>query len=248
MMMKMKNDAWLIVAATALTVSIGTSLRGEDLLDSLLDDKAPPPTARSAEEKPAFPPGLKVPEIVSPDAARQLDDQDLLDKLTGQGNVGEGEGGGTAAKMNQIVERMGQSQERLAKEQDAGLTTQEVQSRIMVDIDAIIDLLKKQQSQSSSQSKGQPKPGDQRQQSQQQQQQQAQGSQAAPESKLPGSGISTGASGGEMREDRATWGELPAKDRDLVANGIKEKFLPEYEEMIKRYYEALAELGKANKE
>jgi len=246
--MEMKTYAWLTAGIAALLISTSGSLRGNDLLDSVLDDPPPTDTAKPAEPTP-LPARPDLPELVSPDAARQLDDQDLLNKLTGQGNVGAEEGGGAAAKMNQIMERMGQSQERLATERDTGLTTQEVQSRIMIDIDAMIDLLKKQQSQSKSQSKGKPQQGDQRQESQQSQGQQAEGSQAAQESQLPSGGISTaGGSGGDMREERASWGELPAKDRDLVANGVKEKFLPEYEDMIKRYYEALAEMGKADKE
>ncbi|MCL2645510.1 MAG: hypothetical protein FWD61_00725 [Phycisphaerales bacterium] len=251
MMTTMKTTCtWLI--AMALTISTA-SLRSEDLLDHVLNDKPPPAptsTTKPAEPPPPTPIRPNMPDLISPDAAKQLDDQDLLNKLTGQSNTGaeSGGGGGTAAKMNQIMERMGQSQERLSKEKDTGLTTQEVQSRIMVDIDGIIELLKKQQSQSQSQGKGQPKEGDQRQQSQQQGLQQTQDNQAATESRLPGGGISNpGGPDAEMREGRLTWGELPAKDRDLVANGAKEKFLPEYEDMIKHYYEALAELGKSDK-
>ena len=234
----MKTYALLITAALTLST---TSLRGEDLLDNVLDDK--PTEAKTARPN--------MPDLVSPDAAKQLDDQDLLNKLTGQGNAGAEGGGDPAAKMNQIMERMGQSHDRLAKEKDTGLTTQEIQSRIMIDIDSMIDILKKQQSQSKSQSKSQPKDADQRQQSQQQQQQnqasQSQGNQAAQESQMPGGGITNPNGTGELREDRLNWGELPAKDRDLVANGTKEKFLPEYQDMIKRYYEALAELGKSDK-
>jgi hypothetical protein len=42
----------------------------------------------------------------------------------------------------------------------------------------------------------------------------------------------------------AEWGNLPAKDRDLVSNGANEQYLPSYKEMIDRYYQALAEIGK----
>ena len=43
----------------------------------------------------------------------------------------------------------------------------------------------------------------------------------------------------------AEFGDLPARDRDLVAHGANEEYLSSYRDMIDRYYQALAELGKA---
>jgi len=222
-----------LTSLLALTI-FAAPLYAENLLDNVLDNDTPKPTRPN------------LPDIINPDAAKQLDDQDLLNKLTGQTENTTGDS--PTSKMNQIAERMDQSETRLTEEKDTGLTTQEVQSRIIIDLDAMIEILKKQQHSSKSQSQSPPKEGDQRQQSQQQQQAQQPGSQSAQESQLRGDGITQPTtSGTELREDRAQWAELPPKDRDLVANGTKEKFLPEYADMIKRYYEALADLGKSEK-
>src|SRR5207253_1259730 len=82
---------------------------------------------KAPEQKSARP---KLPDMVSPDAAKQLDDQDLLNKLTGKTSAGSDEGGGPKEKMTAIMDRMTQSQSRLSKEKDPGVLTQEVQSRI----------------------------------------------------------------------------------------------------------------------
>ena len=96
------------------------------------------------------------------------------------------------------------------------------------------------------------KPGEQKQETQTEkteQQQQENGNQAAQKSEMRGGNSATpGSNLQDMHEGRLGWGDLPAKDREAVANGAKEKFLPEYKEMIERYYEALAELGKSAKE
>ena len=38
----------------------------------------------------------------------------------------------------------------------------------------------------------------------------------------------------------AAWGHLPPKVREQMRSAINEEFLPEYDELIRRYYEALA--------
>jgi hypothetical protein len=38
----------------------------------------------------------------------------------------------------------------------------------------------------------------------------------------------------------AAWGHLPPKVREQMRSAISEEFLPEYDELIRRYYEALA--------
>ncbi len=248
---------WIFMAAVVLAAGSASTGFGQSVLDDALNDKtagavkekqadAPPPTA---EPKPTRP---KMADLVSPDAAKQLDDQDLLNKLTGEGKAGSGEAGDAKQKMDEIMERMGQSQDRLKNEKDPGVLTQEVQSRIVIDLDSMIELLKKQQQNSSSKGQSDPKQGEQKQETSTEKtngQQQQQGTDAAQHSQLPSGGSSTpGSNGQDIHEGRLNWGDLPLKDRDLVANGAKEKYLPEYQEMIKRYYEALAELGKSTKE
>lgn len=59
----------------------------------------------------------------------------------------------------------------------------------------------------------------------------------------------TGQSGGERRvrtpQDLATgvWGHLPARQRDRMRSRFSERFLPQYAELVRRYYEALAAEG-----
>src|SRR5262249_41508186 len=150
-------------------------------------------------------------------------------KLTGDGKVGGGEGGDATQKMNEIMERMNQSQTRLAKDRDPGLLTQEMQSRIVVDLDSMIELLKKQQQDSKSKSQGEPKPGEQKQETSTEKQkgeQKPTGNEAATTSQLRGGGSETpGSNNQDIHEGRLNWGDLPLKDRDMVANGAKEKYL-----------------------
>ena len=52
----------------------------------------------------------------------------------------------------------------------------------------------------------------------------------------------------DMNEKGREWGNLPGRDRDLIANSVKEASLPAYREMVDRYYQALAEIGKTTRE
>ncbi len=73
------------------------------------------------------------------------------------------------------------------------------------------------------------------------------GSTAAKDSQLSTGPIETAQSNGESLRQKgpSEWGNLPPKDRDLISNGVNEQYLPAYKEMIDRYYQALAEMGKS---
>jgi hypothetical protein len=255
----------ILAAAVALAISSSTSTFA-DVLDEGLggpagtsaptaEKKPEPRPAEVAPEPKKEEPKLtrpKMPDLVSPDAAKTVDDQDLLDKLTGKGDVNGGEGGGPEKKMKEVMERMGQAENRLAKEQDPGLVTQETQRRIVTDLDVMIEYLKKQEQQSSGKpGEGKPKPGEGKKPSQGQQSGSAPangegGNEGAKDSQMrAGSADTPQKNGTELHDNRLNWGNLPPGEREAVANGANEHFLPEYRDMINKYYQALAELGKS---
>jgi hypothetical protein len=250
----MKMRAGWLVAAVAAVVAAGAgslTARGEDALDLGLGPKAGPevrkvegadevkPKGEVKKEEAVAPVGG---ELISPEAAKTVDDEDLVKKLTGEAKPGD--------KFKEVIGRMEESATRL-KEKDTGSVTQETQRRIVMDLDVLIEMAKKMQQQSSSsQQPGQQK-GQQKQQSEGNQQgpHAEGGSKAAEQSTLPGGGASAASSNGsDIREKSTEWGGLPARDRDLVSHGANEQYLPAYQDQIRKYYESLAEIGKAAKE
>lgn len=65
----------------------------------------------------------------------------------------------------------------------------------------------------------------------------------AAESNEAATGEATGsAPGSTAARDLATsvWGHLPARQRDRMQSRFSERFLPQYEQLVRQYYEALA--------
>ena len=257
------NYRTLLLAAvtSALAVGLAGTCYGQagGLLDQQLGDK-PAGTANPADgAKPAAaspdaqdtkspgadkPAGMTTPEgnIISPDAAKKVDDQELIKQLTKPG--GEKPNPQQAAEqMKSMLDRMGQSQHKLSDEKDPGEVTQETQHRIVMDLDTLIELAKQMQSSGSGSSSGPPQDGQQRQQSQNNG---GQGGNVANTSERLPPGGSADAATGDMRDhDPATWGSLPPRDRDQISHGANEEYLPAYKDLIDRYYQALAEMGKS---
>jgi hypothetical protein len=250
-------NGWMLAAAVALVSTLGATTMA-DVLDEGLGGDAPKKEAVQPAGPPAPKPEVKLtrpkmPDLVSPEAAKTVDDQDLMNKLTGKADVAGGEAKGAEEKMNEVMERMGQAETRLAQQQDPGLITQETQRRIVTDLDVMIEYLKEQEKKGGGQGKGKPKDGQERQKSKGQQQgsqpgQGMGGSQAAQDSQMrPGSAQTPQANSTDLHEAGRNWGNLPERERDLVAHGAKEHYLPEYKEMINKYYQALAEIGRASR-
>jgi hypothetical protein len=242
--------------ALLLTAALAAPAGAQSLLDGQLGPtaapaKEEPKPAPKPEEKPAKPaaPAANTADIVSPDAARRVDDADLINKLT---KPDEGKKEDQAAEqMKAMIERMGQSQTRLTKI-DPGDVTQETQRRIIADLDFFIELARKQQQQGQSQSQGQPQDKDQeRQYSQGNQQQPGQnqgGSNAAQNSFLPKGNQAQPQPGEDIRARAPEeWGRLRPRERDLISHGANEEYLAPYRDMIERYYQSLAELGSRKK-
>ena len=53
--------------------------------------------------------------------------------------------------------------------------------------------------------------------------------------------VKTPAPGGELRDARRGWGNLPQRERDEVIQGVDEEFLERYRMWIERYYRSLQE-------
>ena len=183
---------------------------------------------------------------MNPDAAKTIDDADLINKLThSTGDGPKPAGSDLAQNAKDMVERMGQSQTLLQKH-DTGPVTQETQRRILSDLDVLIEYARKiQPTNGSQQDPGPPQPGDSRSQPGPHNEH---GNTAANQSTLPGGGVSSAVSNETDFHQRGPeeWGRLPPRDRDLVSHGANEEFLPSYREMIDGYYKALSEMGRTH--
>jgi hypothetical protein len=221
-----------IVLILAMGPMVGWAQNDQPTLDELLE--ITPPVDPVAQD--SHPEDRSVPEI-DPQVTRALSGSDPGDVF------------------DQAVQKMGEAADRLDQRQDVGLNTQRLQQEVIEKLDQAIALARQQQSKSgasgSSGSSGQ---------AQQQQggsasnaaQGQAGGSQAAAgQGASPGSGGGAPTDGrdaadqasGSMQSNRTEWGNLPARLRDELQQGINERFSSIYREMTGAYYRRLAEEG-----
>ena len=149
------------------------------------------------------------------------------------------------------IEQMQLSAELLDEKFDAGLGTQRVQEAILAGLDTLIDEAKKSQNQSAAQSMTQQQqqqrnPGKQDQQQRQDQQQQDQNQQDRNQNPNDATeGDPPGREDGDLNtvldETRSEWGSLPARIREQLLHGRREKFSSLYDRMTREYYRRLAE-------
>jgi hypothetical protein len=133
-----------------------------------------------------------------------------------------------------------------------GEETQNIQKKIVDDLQKLIDLAsQRQQQQSQSRQQNRQRQRNRQQNSQQQQkqpspsQQNVSGQQNRKQSGDSGVGARVGETNSlellrqrRMLED--VWGHLPPALREQMHNVISEKYLPKYDEMIRRYFKSLA--------
>lgn len=142
----------------------------------------------------------------------------------------------------------------LIKNQQTGQETQKLQKQVVQNLDELIRLLEsapKSSSQRPSQNNEPPQPNDDQNSQQQkggagqQNAQQASQGPARQSSERKEDGLVTS---GSLPESNAyikdAWGHLPPAMRQQLLNIYTEKFLPQYEDQVRRYYEALAEKKK----
>lgn len=226
----MKTKTFLI-ALLALTLAMPAMAQEEQpSLDDLLDLETPAP---QESEKPA-------------------DDGSLLDDATRQKLDMEQ----AADQFKQAVKEMDLVAGRIDDDKNAGPSTQRMQQEIINKLEQVIKAAKQQQQQqqqSGQPGQGQPQQGrpqdsGSQQQAQQQGQQpgqqpgqqQNQGNEANQGDFSPGSAAANG-SGNPLEEVGKEWGNLPARIRDELQQGYREKFSPIYKQLTEMYYRRLAE-------
>jgi hypothetical protein len=173
--------------------------------------------------------------------------------------------------LERAIQGMRVAHEQIANKK-TGESTQQVQQQVVRDLERLIELAKQQQQQQqqpnpqspSQQSQQQPRP------EQQQQEQPQQDPQPAPmpmsesspqeAEQGPGSEDKQEAEDSEERQELARlreaelarreamlkeiWGHLPLAVRQKLLNVSGDKYLPKYEDLARRYFEALAEQEK----
>jgi hypothetical protein len=151
-------------------------------------------------------------------------------------------------------DRMARSRQRLALNSDPGQVTQEIQKRIVIDMDKLIQLAQQQQQQSS------PSPGSGRPGEKMQGPKPGEGPQqvasGAPKSNDGGKSpagksgnVSTNGRGDdpnldlskEIQESAKEWGGLTARERQAVQEGASEKVIEKYKQFVDDYYRSLSE-------
>jgi hypothetical protein len=154
-------------------------------------------------------------------------------------------------KIKLTGDRMGRSRQRLALNDDPGKVTQEIQKKIVIDIDDLISAAQAQQARMQ-QSR---RPGQRRQPGQQRQpnpgqQQIAQGQQnrmdkggqnPAQQSRQPGEGEITTDTSADIKQKIQEWGKLTPRDRQAVEETAHEQAIGKYKTLVDDYYRNLAE-------
>lgn len=209
-------------------------------------DATPKETARPAKEptldellgltpgapKPETPTGVPTTSDVPAKVPESPDRVDLTRKLNDEGEEDD---------FSRAVMLMGDAAKRLDEGKDAGLQTQRVQEDVLKALDKMIsDAQKNQQKQKSKQKQQQPQPSPSPSQSQKQQKGQQQGAKPSPESGVPQVPREDGP-GRTRAGNTAAWGDLPARVREALVEGLNDRFSARYRQKTEEYYRRLAE-------
>lgn len=160
-------------------------------------------------------------------------------------------------RLGRAIHGMHRAQVKL-QSQDTGKETREVQEQVLRDLDQLIELLRQQQQQAKQKSQ-QKQQQTQKQQSsksqpeldpQNSQQQQPQKSNDSPQEADKAKQSTDRTQADKARAEEAArreklikdaWGHLPPALRAELELSYNEKYLPKYEDQVRRYYESLAE-------
>ncbi len=151
------------------------------------------------------------------------------------------------ADLEQAVELMAQSADRLVAQQDPGLPTQRLQEDVLRKLDKLIAQAEQNQQQSRSKSKQK----QQQQQNQQAQQQKSQQEQNAdehtgPQSEATPPGKLDARPNALSPAAQAAWGNLPDHVRQALVQGASDRFSSLYQSLTEAYYRRLAEEPREN--
>lgn len=220
------------------------------------DDDAPVPEAGDKPPQPEEP--------LPDEAAEKPTDDELLKILDAETRQFADE---AQDHLQHAFEGMQAARRRIADE-DTGAETQKTQERVVKDLEALLALMKNQQSRGQ-QRPQQNQPQDKNQGQQQSDRQKMQNGQNDPQnSGTSKSSTKDKGSANDRRQDgpaadaeertdaartptaeqarrmqviKDVWGHLPPHVREAMLNSVSEKYLPKYEDLVKKYYEDLAE-------
>ncbi|MGD9723696.1 MAG: hypothetical protein AB7O59_04915 [Pirellulales bacterium] len=215
-----------------------------ELLDGAGDLKKPAAPKRSAAKKPAGEPAGTKPGDADAATDTAADpaapgDAEMIDDTT-------------AAEATDPLARVSQQMrtvEELIPRAKSRSHAQQVQDRIVDDLTRLIEQAETQKSQQSSSSKQQQSQSTAERKSVKQPKQQS-GGQADKDSSQPAKDSTNRMGNAEaarpdpeqfMRIMKDSWGHLPPRDRQQMLQNTPDKFLPQYELMIEKYYQRLAE-------
>lgn len=183
-----------------------------------------------AAPKPETPTGLPSASDSTAKTPESPDRADLTRKLNDEGEEDD---------FSRAVTLMGDAAKRLEEGKDPGLQTQRVQEDVLKALDKMIsDAQKNQQKQKSKQKQQQPSPSPS--QSQKQSKSQPQGAKPSPESGMPQVPREDGP-GRTRAGNTAAWGDLPARVREALVEGLNDRFSARYRQKTEEYYRRLAE-------
>jgi hypothetical protein len=160
-------------------------------------------------------------------------------------------------ELDVLGDRMARSHQRLANNYDAGAVTQEIQKRILTDLDDLIEQARKKEAQGQNQP---PKPGDpddgqkmggkpnkgqpQKTPAEVKAEAELKAAQAAACGSAPGKGGGAAkppeGSPELAREEQQQWGRVTAREREAVTESKGEKVLDKYKNLVDDYYRTMS--------
>ncbi len=250
-----------VLSYSFLLVGISLTAMADDEPVLQLKKKSPEKKTAASQVKNQKISKLKLQEDIKPPPETKQDqkksttdlDRQLLEDLTGKKKEDEPK---DKQRLKQLIKRMEQAEEEISKKK-TGNKTQQLQQNVVDDLEWLIQLVSEQnrmqktkkESQKNSTSGQQPKPSETK---------ASQTPKSAPDKKGTNKKDQTGDSDNSLRTaknkkpavigksvlEKDVWGHLPPTLRKKLLNIYSEKYLPQYDDEVRRYFESLAEEGR----
>jgi len=226
-------------------------------------EEPPNPSARQPQEDAPADSSAKDADPPPADPGDQTD-VELLNSL----DPGQGDAVAQSInRMERIIAGMREAHDRLARA-NTGPETRQVQQRVIEDLEKLLEQLKNQQNAQQNQNQNQNQNQKNQQQNSRNRRRGKQGARQPDPRNSARGGTQNQPAGQQQRgndpasdsEERVDparalaeeaarrelmikdiWGHLPPQIREALRNAYNEKYLPKYEDLVKKYYESLAE-------
>ncbi|MBX3412653.1 MAG: hypothetical protein KF708_08195 [Pirellulales bacterium] len=245
----------VVRAGSAAAPNAGDDAAADSLDDELLkelEDTPPPSRKPASKAAPAAQPPASKPDDKDEAAPAGRETDPLDEELMRELGEGEQEQAGEENRLGRVARTMREVENRLTRSK-TDQETRELQTKIVSDLEQMIDEAMKQAKRSKSKSSSSGSSGEQqarRSKPEQAQQENQQKQQGEPQDDRPASDSTE-----RLRADRALrpdpgqvrermkhlWGHLPEREREMMLNASIEQFLPKYELLIEQYFRRLAE-------